>query len=224
MKAIFNILALLVLAFTIWSGYSDKESVMAIGTVLFFGLLFFANIDKFSKFKAGAKGIEAETREVVQEAKSVTKELRELATILVGNQISHFIRHGRLGSFKAEELIERKDELIQTLKSIGVKESELDGILKEWHTFTIRDYAHGILGEGQIPTHLGDQAVKDYQSFRKRDLSNLPSPDEIEIFLEKYNLLNEERKEQLCDYRYYLTHKTHRRIDEWENHNKWNLK
>ena len=224
MKTLFHVLAFLVLLFTIWAGYTDREAVMGIGTVLVFGLLFFAYIDKIAKFKAGADGIEAETREVVKEARTVTKEIRELGKILVENQISHLIRHSRLGSFGEIEQENRKNDLLQTLRAIGVEDGEVDLILKDWHTFTIRDYAYAILGEGQIPIHLGDDALADHKEMRERDLNHPPTPDEVEAFLTKYDLLTELRKEQLEDYRYYLENKEHRRLEEWENHNEWNLK
>ena len=41
--------------------------------------LFFANIDKIKKLKASAAGFEAETREVIKEAKDTIEELRLIA-------------------------------------------------------------------------------------------------------------------------------------------------
>ena len=214
-KVALLICALAAFVLCLWAGFVDRPAVMSAGIVLVFGLLFFASVDKFERFKAGAQGIEAETRKVVDQAKAVTDELRELAASLVENQITMLARYNRPGSFGEMEKEERKNELIATLRSIGVEDESIEDSVKLWERYVIRDYAHGIIGEGNTPVELGDSVVEAYKEFRHRDFESQATPEELESFLSEHGLLTDEKKEQLEDYRYYLKKRKHRRPKAW---------
>ena len=226
MNIALNISTFIVLICTLWAGYTDKVGVMAILTLLVFGLLFFANIEKFSEFTAGLKGFSAKPREVIAEAKAVTTEIKQLAKVLVENQISSLIHHNRLSSIGELEKENRKDELLDRLRSIDVPEDEVQETLGDWYKYMIRDYSQAIIGEGACGAAakgISQDCYEEYMEFRNRTSENPATPDELEQFFEKFKILTPEKKEQIEDYGYYLKEKKHRRPDEWEGHEHWKL-
>ena len=59
--------------------------------------------------------------------------------------------------------------------------------------------------------------------FGNRGLDNPIAPDEVERFLKSVNLLTEEKKDQLENYRHYLRHHEHRRPYEWSQRDSWRI-
>ena len=226
MKIALNISTYIVLIYTLWAGYTDKVEVMAISALLIFGLLFFANIEKFSKFTAGLKGFSAETKEVIDEAKSVTTEIKQLAKVLVGNQISSLIHNMRVSSIGELEKENRKDELLVSLRSIGLPEGEVQETLGDWYKYKIFDYSRAIIGGGasrDAAVGISQDCCEKYMELRNRPLENPATPDELEQFFEKFKILTPEKNKQIEHYRYYLKEKEHRCPDEWEDHDHWKL-
>ena len=226
MKIALNISTSIVLIYALWAGYTDKVEVMAISALLVFGLLFFANIEKFSYFTAGLKGFSAKTRKVIDEAKAVSTEIKQLAKVLVENQISSLIHHMRVSSIGESEKENIKDELLDRLRSIDIPEDEVQETLGDWYKYMIRDYSQAIIGEGgseAAAKEISQECYEEYKEFLKRTIENPVTPDELEQFFGKFKILTPDKKEQIEDYRYYLKEKKHRRPDEWEKHEYWKL-
>ncbi len=223
MKIASYIASVLVLAFALWAGYQDRVAVMSVAAVFFFGVLFFANIDRISSFKAGAKGFEAETREIVKEAKDVTRELRRLAVILVENQLTSIQRVMRLGGYTDADKEARKAALVDILKDLEIPDEEIQRALKEWNELIIFDYAHHLLGGGYRPSNLSEEAMADWEVLRKGKLYDMPRPSQIRDFVTKHGLITPEIDERIEDYAYFLEHKRIRRPEDFALRDKWKL-
>lgn len=173
--------------------------------------LFIANLDSFVKLKVSPQGIEAEMRKAIDEAHATLDQVRELAKITTAMSISATQRIGRLGSsYSAEEMNAVKDKHYSLLKKFGVSEDEMESAVREhlndMHLLMQRKYVHALKSDFAGPVN----QIKHLNA-GVNNLSTFASPDEIELVLNDADLLTEERKELLKDYRHYLEHKKHRR-------------
>jgi hypothetical protein len=160
MKTTLFISSILVLLYSLWAGASGRDAAMAISAVIGLALLCFAHIDQIAKFKASAQGIEAETREVVNQARATLAQLQELATISGKIQVSLLVRQGRLGGYSEEEQQRFRNEILGILKSVGVSDEKRDDALSEVRRFTKFDYVSRILGGSHLPEGLARASSK----------------------------------------------------------------
>src|SRR3546814_12872974 len=70
--------------------------------------------------------------------------------------------------------------------SSDVCSSDLDFL-----AFTISDLGNAALGQGYIPSYLGQAAVEEWRAIHKKGLNK--TPDEIEAYLRKWNALSPEQ-------------------------------
>ncbi len=86
------------------------------------------------------------------------------------------------------------------------------------HPYIDFDYAYFVTHK--LPTSLSDEGHKQWNEFysadRRKGIGFEPSPDELEAFLQKLDLINEEVAARLSDYRYFKRTRTHRRPDVWK--------
>ena len=194
---------------------------MGLSVFIFIALMFFANIDRISRIKATKEGFEAETREVINEAKNTIKELQEMAKLMATTELSLVMRSGRIGGYSEEEKEERRAVAIEILDQLKIPDAEKDKVLSEWHKFVIVDYVHCILGRYKVPKDLTPAQTQKWNQLRQRGLDNPPAPDEVRDFLSSCNRLNNDVEELVRDYEHYLAHKAHRRPEVWRNHENW---
>lgn len=213
MKELLVIVALIVLAFTLWAGMKSMYAFMAIAFLCFIGLLFFANLDQIEKFSASRSGFEATTR-VIKEAESTIEELRQLAKLVSATTLSMVQRTGRFGTgFDRKEQEEIRDSLLDYLTKLKISQEEQAQSLSEWHSWVCRDYVDMIISSVEVPRELYDNAeIKELQSIER---NSLPPPSKIEEILSKYSLMKDETRELIQDYQYYLKNKQHRRPKVW---------
>ena len=205
------LLSLIVLGFTLYFGYTQSAGVMAISTVIFLALLFFAHIDQIEEFRASSKGLEAKTRTVVERAEVTLEQLQKLSALVAKLQISLLLRQGRFGGFSEEEQQSYRTKLLELLDTVGVSDAQKEDVLADVHRFAIFDLRNKILGGGEWPKGLSNEFSSRYRSLRECGLDGSVPPEDLETFLIDSGLMNEERKELLEDYRFYLAHRKHRR-------------
>lgn len=221
MKILLTFAGLLTLGIGLWAGIGGKTAVLTVGFLSFAALLFAANLDRISEFKASGAGIEAKTREVLHRAEVTLNELQTLAKQVGAVTLSLVKRNGRLGGYSDAEEAEIKSSVLSVLKQVGIQESEFPQILSEWHKFTDFDYAHYILGGSTIPDDATPEALKEWKDLRSGGINKIPTPDEIELFLESHGYITPELKERINDYEHYLQIRAHRRPEDWEQRNNW---
>lgn len=90
-------LALIAFSFCVYFGISKNYGPMYILFFLCLACLFFANLDHIKRVKVDKSGFEAETREVIREARSTIKELQDLSKIMAHISLGLLKREGRFG-------------------------------------------------------------------------------------------------------------------------------
>jgi hypothetical protein len=173
------------------------------------------NLERFESLKASPSGIEAKTREVVERAESTISELRQLAATIGRILIELIISEGRWGGNTLAEKDQQVDELVTTLRAVGVSEREIDDILQTRRRWDVIDYVNMIM------QRLGKAVVAEkrveWNSFVKERCRGFvrPGPDELRKFLTAMGVLDDAASELIEDYRHYLATGKHRRSDVW---------
>ena len=216
-------MALVAFLFAICFGFIKSYQAMWLMIIISVVFLFFANLDKISKLKFDKTGFEAETREVVREAKSTIKELQDLSKIMALSTLGLVKRSGRWGGYSYDDKEKIKDQTLSVLKKVGIPHKECESILTEsnWYKYTELDYVLHVLGGNEIPQALPHERIAKWKDLRHRSLDNLATPEELTQFFEQLGLLNGEVKELIEDYKYYIEHRKQRRPDVWSNRANW---
>lgn len=219
-----TLVALIAFAFGIYFGVSKSYEPSKWAFIAGIASLLFANLDRFKRFKVDKSGVEAETREVVREARSTIKELQNLSKIMASITLGLIKRAGRYGGgYSYDEKESVKESVLNVLQQIGVSDEECERIVTEskWHKYVEFDYVHHILGGNRIPGFLPGDKLAERKNLKERGLHNLPTPEELTKFFEQCELLSAEVKELIEDYRHYIKFRRQRRPDIWNNRASW---
>ena len=220
MKWTLTVAALVSFAAGLWTGWHDHVAVLVAGSLGGAFLLFVANLDRISEFKATRTGVEARTREVLKKAEHTVSELHVLARIVGEVALSLVKRSGRLGGYEDDEAERIKAGVLGALKEIGLSEGEFDDVLKDWHRLTQFDYVLYILGHSTVPQGFDDHRVtKEWKALRSFD--SLSTPEQVRTFLSRWDLLTDDRAGYLQDFEFYVVHKEHRRPEIWKTRDSW---
>ena len=217
-------MTLVAFGFCVYFGVSKSYEPMWILSLLCFASLVFANLDRIKRFKVDKSGFEAETREIVKEARNTIKELQDLSKIMATITLGLVKRTGRWGGgYSYEEKEDLRDSVLNILLQIGVSDEECEEIITgtKWHQYVELDYVHHLLGGSHIPSSLPEEKIGEWKQLRKRGLNNLPSPEELTRFLEQCELLNPNMKELIEDYEHYIRFREQRRPSVWKDRGNW---
>ena len=117
-----------------------------------------------------------------------------------------------------------EDKLLQNLREIGLSEKEIEEVRKAQRPYVLFDYA-SFITRGLHDTVSGDKRAQWNEFFsadRRKGIGYEPSPDELQEFLSSIDLMTDEVREHIEDYRYYEQHTKHRRPEEWKHRKEWN--
>jgi hypothetical protein len=108
--------------------------------------LFFGNLDRIKTLRASGSGFEAETRDVINEAKDTIALLRKLAVVTAGLQVKMLAAEGRLqGPASLLQKDAQKEQLLSDLKIIGLNEEEITKVAAADKAWVMWDYTIYIL-------------------------------------------------------------------------------
>jgi hypothetical protein len=217
MKLAYGIVGLAAAIAAVIVGILGMPDVMSVSLVLAIALLLAANSDRIARLKAGLSGIEAETRAIIDEARATIDQLRAVAKMAVRANLSLVMRGNRWGGFSYEEKETIRHSSIAALEDLRVPAADQEEIFREWHMVNRYDYAHHALGGPTIPIQVqGNKELHaEWRQLHHSGFERIPSPDDVEAFLRKAEMLDAEKKQLLEDYRYYAAHSKHRRPDVW---------
>jgi hypothetical protein len=97
------------------------------------------------------------------------------------------------------------------LNKLEIPKPEIKELFKDWYYFTDFNYVIKILGNGRghpDPEVEDEPFLQELQSLH--NINDIPSPEPFQSFLSKWNLLDEESKEYVKDYKHYQIEKKHR--------------
>lgn len=214
--------SIVVLGFGLWGGLNSIwylfVTIIAAGVILFF-----ANLDRVSEFKASQKGFEAKTREIINEAKIATKDAQQMTKIMGEAIISLTCRTGRWSThYTSKEIEDTKNNVSSLLNKFGTPSKELDDVFREYVRFMQFDYISYILSEGEPPKSLSDSQREKWRQFRKgRDIESPFTPEDLKLFLNEFDLLTVEASERIKDYEYFQKKSQHRRPDVFFDRSRW---
>jgi len=200
-------------------GWIGKDALVAPSFAVAFVCVALANLDRFKSFKAG--GVEA----VLRDAQVAVQESRDL-TLTVSKMLLALVkRTGRFGAFPPAQEREFQESVERILSRVEATDAERKEAFKDWDLFTKIDFVFGILGGHTIPKFQADAEAghREWKALRDRTGNELnpPGPDELEDFLRRYGFLDDGRRELVEDYRYFLKHGKHRRLEVWERREEW---
>ncbi len=168
------------------------------------------------RFKFTATGIEAEMRSLIEEAKATLEQLHLLAieqSKILLESVHTIGRWGGGSTWKDKEVMRAR--ILATLEKLDVESENIDEVLAVERRYVLFDYCQAVthtLEEKLSPEKF--VAWKEFfSSVKRKGIGSEPGPDELEAFLEKVDLLDDEVRERLEDYRYYDNKGTHRRTD-----------
>jgi len=231
MKNLLTFAALIALGYCLYFGSSKTGKdlwAMTPPLIAFLALLCFANLEKFSWFKASQSGFEAKIREAkvaTEEARSTIKQLKSLGKIMAHITLGLVKRIGRVGGYPYDEQQEIKGTTLNVLREIGIPEKEIEEVVSksQWHKFVEFDFALAILGGSRAwPPDLPQNLQGEWSKFRrKHGFNNIPKPAELTKLLDKCGLLSEEAKEVIKDYEHYIKFRKQRRPEIWKKRKDW---
>ena len=204
-KIFFTLLAILSISGGFYLGAQELVAVplFAFASGGLFLMIGFLSEIKF--FKASTSGIEAETREVVKEAKETITELRKMALLFSRISLKGIKSTGRFGTNSNVASEEMKDSLVALLKELGAADDKISGILLEtWYPYIEGDYISRILGHG-LPKNMnpGQHAKRD-ELLKRRSLGENSSPVVLREFMTEISSMSVETDDLLTDYDHFL--------------------
>ncbi|MFA6546883.1 MAG: hypothetical protein WCS99_20875 [Limisphaerales bacterium] len=118
-----------------------EEMAIATGAIVL--ALFFANLDKFSRFKGA--GIEAELRTAVNEAYAAIEQLKELGLSLSSPIVDELAISGRfLQYIPLKFKLERVAKIVETLEKLGASEAEIEKACSTIYQRVANDHMRGV--------------------------------------------------------------------------------
>jgi hypothetical protein len=189
-----------------------KEMTIAAGAISL--ALFFANLDKFSRFK-GPLGIDAELRTVVDQAYAAIVQLRELGVSLSSPIVDELAISGRLMQFiHLKYKLERVAKIAETLRRLGVSDKEINEATSTMYERVTSDHISQILhslrtanpGKESLFAGLDDGKMNDWDKAK------------LDKFIKDNNLtVNDEGAEWIKDLDFFLNNKKLRREEKWQS-------
>ncbi|MDF3823082.1 hypothetical protein P3G55_24535 [Leptospira sp. 96542] len=222
--ALAGIVCLVVGVLSLWEGKDLVRAATGLGGGLL--LLFAASIERFEVLKG--LGIEARTRQLdaaIDQATATLEQLRELATSFSGVALTELMSgHFAYGGATLKVRIELHDELLQTLKALGISARQIDTADQNWRKGIASIYRSKIIdlvGKNTPPNRLKN--VPDSHQLAAQELEDMFSGEDpsasvhsqAQQFLESRGLMTPEIQEWMADYDFYLKNKRIRRVDEF---------
>lgn len=151
----------------------------------------------------------------LEEAKNTIDELKELAKILTLISTETMKTRMRFRGKEMEEFdITTYQDLIKTLKKIGLEECEIQKATRRWHFWNKYDYVNALMGGANQPPNM-EMNLDDWKKKKRDFCDSFPSPDVLRDFLQEQGLISEEIKQYIDDYEYYLKNEEFKSIDRW---------
>ena len=190
--------------------------VVAIVAAGFVALL--GNMDRLESFKAGAGGIEAKTREVVQKAESAIAELQLLGTGAVAAIFELIDAGSDWGGLPAKERDARKAELLEILKRLGVSPDERQALVKASSRRDLHEYMTALT----VPPRAGIAGTEEWrEAWMPYGYHAPPTPEDMQRILAHLPEVEPWRDEMAKDYAHYFRTEQHRRPEAWANRDHW---
>jgi hypothetical protein len=156
--------------------------------------------------------LKAKLEREVSEAERLVKQLREFASLQAKAIVSAGVRTGRWVS-DDDWLYQNIRSLEASLREMGVGEEALKSFRGEFVLYAINDAGAMALGNGQIAVKNGKMLEQEW----REALGEFPnrSANTIEAFLNRHELMNEDRAARIADMRWMADHGDVKDLDQY---------
>jgi hypothetical protein len=189
--------------------------VVLLGVALSGGFLY---LDHISEIAATATSLTIKVRE----ASDALIGLRKVAALTGSALINLDAQSGTLGGDSANHRDQLREQVLETLRSIGVDEATMKQVGSESRNRDISDYVWGIIshvGNCVLAQTRQSEWMVDVQKGWQQEWP--PSPDHIQNSLEKYGVHDDFTTKALDEYRYFLRTDEHRDVQFWHDRDSW---
>jgi hypothetical protein len=187
-----------------------REMGIAAGTIIV--ALFFANLDKFSRFKGGRT--EAQLRTAVSEAYAAIGQLKELGLSLSSPILDELAVSGRMLRYiPLKYKLEQVAKIAETLKKLGASEKEIEEVLSNIHERVTNDHMRRVL---HSLLSLNPEKESLFEGLEEGKMDRWDR-SRLEKFIKDNDLKkNEQTKELIRDLEYFLQNRKLRREEQWQ--------
>jgi hypothetical protein len=187
-----------------------KEMIIAVAAI---GLaLFFANIEKFERFKGA--GFEAELRTAVDDAYAAIEQLRELGLALSGPIVDELAVSGRAQYFHLKHKLRRVDNIANTLKKLGASKDEIEEACSAIYEGVKNDHIRKIIYSLKKSNPTKETLFEGLRDGTMDDWDK----EKIVSFITKHDLnKGKDTDECFLDLEYFLKNRKLRREDKWQS-------
>ncbi|WP_437903579.1 hypothetical protein WME95_34280 [Sorangium sp. So ce327] len=203
---------------------SDRTAVVAIAAPTLLLAMAFARIDLFQEIKGA--GVELKLRqaeEVTREAKATISELRLAASTMARISLELLGREGVLGKIPDAEKVTIKNDLVGTLRTIGVSDREIETSTRGFNALLLLRHAGKVVEEA-FATQLEATKSMEARAQLVQALNPLMDPESLTVApperyraaIEKFGVMGPRVEERLADYEFFITNSRIRRPAHWD--------
>jgi len=212
----FLIVSFLLLPLSLVAGWFEKVTLSATSFIGFAFLLIFSNLDRFSKFKATATGIEAELRAAIDEAHVTIEEFRALSILSAEVMLSFLNRQGRWGGgYSKTERNKLMEHILETMRVMKMPEDKIEKAMKDCYLCDEFDYASWVMNGIKRPTDTDGSSAELWYRLKRGGIEQKLNPAEVELLLKEQGVTDKEAWDRLEDYKHYCQTRQHRRPELW---------
>jgi hypothetical protein len=192
---------------------TPKEMGIAAGAIMV--ALCFANLDKFTRFKAGSGGVEAELRTAVDKAYAAIEQLKDLGLALSAPTVDELAISGRMLQYiPLKYKLERVQKITETLKGLGASQQEIDEACSTIYLRVTNDHIRKVFYSLRSDNH-GKESLFEGIDDGKMDNFDMSKLDD---FIKDNGLKkSKETDECILDLNYFLKNRKLRREDNWQS-------
>jgi hypothetical protein len=197
----------------VWRHLAQVAYIVALTVVSFFSLTaaaiaICASILVVLHDKAGSLielsfgPLKAKLERNVSEAEKLVMQLREFAVLQARSLVSASVKGGRMGG-SAGWAYDSAKSAEAALRDLGVPPDKAKAIQVDLVRYAVLDLGRTILGY-ELPLHLNLEGSTEFHSLQQRGFDT--SPNELEAFLNKWNMMTPAREQRLADMRWIIEH------------------
>lgn len=144
--------------------------------------------------------LKAKLERELSDAEKVVEKLKHLAVLQAKAAMMAAMRTGRWAGGDDVWQFEHAKQLEQALREIGSSEDALREVRADLVWFAVFDAGHSATGGNLVPSHLDEQARKEWSE--ARDKTQFRNPDVVTEWLSKWGQMTPERQTLIDDMRW----------------------
>lgn len=181
----------------------------------------YAEFKQIKKLKLSTSGVEAEMREVLEEAKATLEQVKSLAKISAFSSLANTARSGWLGGVPEEFKLEIIQTTEKQLTELGFISSEVLEITRDYHNCILATYKAHLLGYQPVFVDVTQQEIiREWTILRETPIATPVHPKVLHTYFDKLGLIETYQK-RLEGYEHYFNHQKFLDFEDFKNRRSW---